>query len=66
MAKCVNCERDLTTNEIGLHKRLINKGATSDFMCISCLAKYFGCTEELLREKIAHYRNQGCVLFVDE
>ncbi|MBQ8254287.1 MAG: DUF2197 domain-containing protein [Clostridia bacterium] len=65
MAKCQKCEKELSANEIGLHKRLINRGADS-YMCITCLARFFSCTEELLREKIVHYRNQGCTLFTDD
>ncbi len=65
MTNCEKCKKVLSVNEIGLYKRLINRGADS-FMCITCLSKYFGCTEELLREKIVHYRNQGCTLFTDE
>ena len=65
MSKCIKCERELKTNEVGLHKRLINRG-DDNCMCLSCMSAYFGCSEELLREKIVHYRNQGCALFVDE
>ncbi|MBE6582854.1 MAG: hypothetical protein E7648_06300 [Ruminococcaceae bacterium] len=65
MAKCQKCEKELSGNEIGLHKRLISRAADS-YMCITCLSKFFGCTEELLKEKIVHYRNQGCTLFTDE
>ena len=65
MAKCEKCEKELSNNEIGLHKRLINRGAKS-FMCITCLSNYFKCDEELLRKKIVHFKNQGCLLFTDE
>lgn len=65
MALCERCSKPLSNNEIGLHKRMINRAAES-YMCISCLAEYFKCDEELLRKKIVHFRNQGCTLFTDE
>ena len=49
---CMQCGRELTGDEIGLHKRIINRGDTS-YWCIGCLAKRFGCEESLLREKSA-------------
>lgn len=65
MAKCEKCRKELTANEIGLHKRMINRGAES-FMCINCLADYFKCDTELLRQKIVHFKNQGCTLFAED
>ena len=65
MAKCVKCERELKTNELGLYKRLIDREGKTP-LCLTCMSEYFGCTEELLKEKIAQYVSQGCALFVDE
>lgn len=45
MAECFKCGRRLTVNEIGLHKRLINRGA-EEYMCKACLAKHFYVSEE--------------------
>ena len=59
---CMQCGRELTGDEIGLHKRIINRGDTS-YWCIGCLAKRFCCEESLLREKIEHFRRMGCTLF---
>ena len=51
MAQCITCGKTLTSDEIGLHKKLVNRGAT-EYMCITCLGKRFRCSEERLREKI--------------
>ncbi len=62
MARCIICGRELTSDEIGLHKKLVNRGAT-EHECITCLAAHFRCTEQRLREKIEEFREQGCTLF---
>lgn len=62
MDKCIECQRVLTNNEIGLHKRLINRGDT-EYMCKQCLAEYFKVTTELLDQKIEQFKAQGCTLF---
>lgn len=65
MAECFKCGATLSHNEIGLHKRLINRGAEK-YMCKTCLAKHFNVTAELLDEKIKMYIMQGCTLFSEE
>lgn len=62
MAQCIQCGKTLTNDEIGLHKKLVNRGAT-EYMCITCLGKRFRCSEERLREKIEEFRAMGCMLF---
>ena len=62
MASCINCARELTSDEIGLHKKMINRGA-EEFMCLSCLAIFFHCDESLLVKKIEQFRENGCMLF---
>lgn len=62
MSCCYNCSRELIGDEIALHKRLIGKGENK-FMCLSCLADFFECDEELLKKKIEYFRNTGCLLF---
>lgn len=62
MSRCKQCGRELTADEIGLHKRMINRGDT-EYFCITCLAAFFNCEEELLRGKIEHFRRMGCQLF---
>lgn len=59
---CLKCGKKLTNNDIGLHKKLINRG-DEKFMCIDCLAEKFGCTHEFLQEKIKQFKETGCLLF---
>ena len=62
MSQCMECGRELTQDEVGLHKKMINRGATQ-FMCITCLANFYHCEEELLLRKIEQFREDGCMLF---
>lgn len=62
-AKCIRCGKPLEADEIGLHKKLINRGA-KEFMCISCLSSEFGVPEDMLRKKIEEFRAMGCTLFL--
>ena len=59
---CVRCGASLTRDEIGLTKKLVNRGCT-EFLCYECLAKHFQVSTELLREKVEQFREMGCVLF---
>lgn len=59
---CIKCGAKLTPNDIGLHRKLINRGAM-EFMCIRCLAKKFKVTVERLEQKIEEFREWGCTLF---
>ena len=63
MEHCKICGRELTRDEIGLTKKLINRGAT-EFLCLGCLGKKFDMTEEECQTLIAHFREAGCHLFV--
>ncbi len=62
MLKCISCGRELTHNEVGLTKKLINRGATR-FLCIDCLAHKFEVTREDLEKKIIEFKEMGCTLF---
>ena len=62
MAQCIACGKSLSGDEIGLHKKLVNRGAT-EFMCIECLSVRFSCPVPRLREKIEEFRAMGCMLF---
>lgn len=65
MAKCMKCGRELQSDEIGLHKKMINRGA-AEHLCITCLAEFFHCEESLLENKIRQFRQEGCLLFARE
>ncbi len=62
MSSCKKCGKELSGNDIGLTKKLINRGST-DFLCINCIAEKFDCTKELLEEKIRQFKESGCTLF---
>jgi len=52
-------------DEIGITKKLINRGATA-FYCKLCLANEFHCEVALIDDKITQFREMGCTLFVKE
>ncbi len=62
MSSCKKCGKELSGNDIGLTKKLINRGST-EFLCIDCIAEKFECTKELLEEKIRQFKESGCTLF---
>lgn len=62
MSTCKKCGKELGGNDIGLTKKLINRGST-EFLCIDCIAEKFDCTKELLEEKIKQFKESGCTLF---
>lgn len=59
---CMQCGRHLTPDEIGLYKKMVNRGARR-FLCIDCLAAHYGTTVAAMEERIAHFRATGCSLF---
>lgn len=65
MNQCVLCGKNLNQDDIGLTKKLINRG-TTEYYCIDCLAKKFRCSVELLEKKVEQFRKQGCTLFVSK
>ena len=60
---CKICGREVTRDEIGLTKKLINRGAT-EFLCMTCLAEKFDMTEAECQTLIDHFREAGCHLFL--
>ncbi len=61
---CFKCGAPLTRDDMGAHKKLINRGS-AEFMCIPCLAEYFKVSEELVRQKVEEFRKAGCMLFTE-
>ena len=45
---CFQCGRTLSSDEIAVYRRLVNRAA-EQCLCISCFAKEFSVTEELIR-----------------
>ena len=62
MSVCKKCGAELSRDEIAIYKRMVNRGAT-EYLCIRCFAEYYNVTEQLVREKIEHFKRQGCTLF---
>ncbi len=59
---CHDCGRELTGDEEGLSRKLINRGTTV-FYCLTCLSKEFEIPEKGLLNLIERYRAAGCTLF---
>lgn len=59
---CIRCGSPLTKNEIGLTKKLINRG-TTEYLCYGCMAAHFAVTVDVLKKKVAEFREMGCTLF---
>ena len=59
---CARCGRELTPDEMGLSRKLINRG-TQVFFCLTCLAEDFRLPEAELLEMIQRFRAGGCTLF---
>lgn len=63
MAVCMKCGKELSFNEIGAHRKFINRGA-NQFLCRECLADHLKVAPEMIDKKIALFKLQGCTLFV--
>lgn len=63
LRKCKRAAGILTKDEIGLHKKLYNRGATSYF-CIDCSSQYLEIPVPLLQKKIEEFKAMGCTLFL--
>ena len=62
MATCYKCGAEVSFNEIGLNKKLVNRGVER-FLCFSCLGEEFKMTRQTLDKMIVRFRKAGCVLF---
>ncbi len=58
----MRCGAPLTRDEIALTKKLVNRGAT-EYLCYACLAAHFQVGIDVLRRKVAEFREMGCTLF---
>ncbi len=65
MAACYKCGKEITSDEIGLNKKIVNRGVEK-YLCIECLAEYFVTTVEALRENIERFRRAGCHFFAQK
>ena len=63
--RCTQCGTILNADEVGLYKKLVNRGATT-YCCLDCLGAHFRLTVEELLGLIERFRAQGCSLFVKE
>ncbi|MBQ4562101.1 MAG: hypothetical protein IJA55_07255 [Clostridia bacterium] len=65
MAICNKCGIELHKDEKAIYKRLINRAATEEeLLCKRCLAKKLSVDESVIDEKIRHFREIGCTLFM--
>lgn len=60
---CRKCRKPLTSDEIAVTKKLINRGTTV-YYCIECLAQAFDVSPENIQKKIEYYKSIGCTLFL--
>lgn len=63
MKKCIECNKDLIKEEVGLNKKLLAKN-TKQFLCIECLSSYLNTDVEILKDKIVQFKEAGCTLFL--
>lgn len=64
-ATCSVCGNPLHSDEIGLTRKLINRG-TEHFLCLKCLSRRFDVPESILLGKIEEFREMGCTLFAEK
>ena len=60
---CCQCGKKLDADEVGLTRKLVNRGAT-EFFCFDCLGKRFHATREQLLDMVEAFRQAGCTLFL--
>ena len=61
--KCNFCNATLSKDCVALNKKLIGRNV-KNFLCLTCMADEFDCTEDDLRDKIEELKEQGCTLFM--
>lgn len=61
--ECCKCGQPIKDPDIiGINRKLLG-ARTKKFMCLHCLAEFFGTTEEILRGRIEDLKDSGCPLF---
>ncbi len=60
---CRNCGRALTVYDEGFYKKMVNRGAERNMLCLDCTAAYFQMTSEKAREMVLRFQRMGCTLF---
>lgn len=61
--RCQWCDQEIKDKDvIGLNRKLIAVDTTA-FYCLECMADYFGCDTDALRDKIQSFKEEGCTLF---
>lgn len=63
MSVCMQCEKTLTFNEVGVYKKFISRNA-KQFLCKDCLAEKLKISPEFIDKKIEQFKLQGCSLFI--
>lgn len=66
MNRCKSCGEELSVYDVGFYKKMVNRGAETDYCCIACTADYFHITTKKAWEMIKRYREMGCTLFPPE
>ncbi len=62
MSRCTECSKELNSLDVGIYKKLINRGCR-EFMCRECLGKRLNLSVDELNKLIERFRKQGCMLF---
>lgn len=62
MAVCEKCGKEIDYIEVGLYKKMINRGAVA-YECKECLSAHLKIPVEILDYKVLEFRSWGCTLF---
>ena len=61
-SRCAACGGTLGPDDAGATKKFVDRD-TDSFLCMVCLCRQLGCTEEFLKDRIEFLRENGCLLF---
>ena len=62
MTRCKECQRPISRDEVGLTRKLINRGLT-EFYCFECLGKIYRLDMKTMKDMVESFRAAGCTLF---